>query len=64
MNTITKDEFVRLLSDAGVNDQQMRKLHTLFENRHPDAHDGLLRWLGVNDTERKEIRSWAKKSEG
>jgi hypothetical protein len=47
MNQITKDQFVALLTEAGVSDSQKQRLHALFEKRHPDAHQGFLEFLGL-----------------
>jgi hypothetical protein len=47
MNTITKDQFVALLNEAGITDAQKHRLHALFEARHPQAHEAFLRWLGL-----------------
>ncbi|HUL53344.1 MAG TPA: hypothetical protein VLT83_08050 [Opitutaceae bacterium] len=47
MKTITKDQFVALLDEAGITDAQKHRLHALFEARHPEGHQAFLQWLGI-----------------
>jgi hypothetical protein len=61
MKKITKDQFVALLNEAGVSDSQKQRLHALFEQRHPDAHQGFLEFLGLPATGIKEIREHSRK---
>jgi hypothetical protein len=56
MKTITKDQFVALLNEAGITDGQKRRLHELFEARHPQAHEAFLGWLGLPAAEVQAIR--------
>lgn len=56
MKTITKDEFVALLNEAGVTDGQKHKLHALFEARHPEAHEAFLKHLGLPADAVRQIR--------
>jgi hypothetical protein len=56
MKTITKDQFVSILNDAGVTDAQKHKLHGLFEARHPQGHEAFLQSLGVPPDEIRAIR--------
>ena len=56
MNTITKDQFVAILDDAGITETQKHKLHGLFEARHPQAHDAFLKWLGLPPDAIRAIR--------
>jgi hypothetical protein len=62
MKKITKDQFVALLTDAGVSDSQKQRLHALFEQRHPDAHQSFLEFLGLPANAIKEIRDRSSKS--
>jgi len=57
MKQITKDQFVAILDGAGITDAQKRKLHALFEQKHPEAHQGFLAYLGVAPTDIEKIRS-------
>jgi len=61
MKPITKTEFVELLTEAGVSDSQKQRLHALFEQRHPDAHQNFLEFLGVSALEIQEIRERSRK---
>jgi len=56
MKTITKDQFVSILNDAGITEVQKHKLHELFEARHPQGHEVFLQWLGVPADEIRAIR--------
>ena len=47
MKNITKEQFVALLNEVGVTDSQKQRLHALFEQRHPEAHQSFLEFLGV-----------------
>ena len=57
MKQITKDQFVALLEGAGITDAQKRKLHALFEQQHPEAHQGFLEYLGIPPAGIEHIRS-------
>jgi hypothetical protein len=56
MKKISKDQFVAILNEIGVSDSQKERLHALFEQRHPDAHQSFLEFLGLPDQAIKEIR--------
>jgi hypothetical protein len=56
MKTITKDQFVSILNDAGITDVQKHKLHGLFEARYPQGHEAFLQWLGLPPDEIRAIR--------
>jgi hypothetical protein len=62
MKKITKDQFVALLNEVGVSDSQKERLHALFEQRHPDAHQGFLEFLGLPPSAIQEIRERSRKS--
>jgi hypothetical protein len=53
---VTKDQFVALLRDSGINEDQMHALHRLFEQRHPEGHEAFLRALQLDDTTVSRIR--------
>ena len=61
MKTITKDQFVALLNEAGITDAQKHKLHALFEIRHPQAHEAFLQWLGLPPDAIRNIRENSRK---
>jgi hypothetical protein len=62
MNTVTKDQFVAILNEAGITDAQKHRLHAVFEARHPDAHESFLQWLSLPAGEVRSIREGARKS--
>jgi len=57
METITKDEFVSVLNDAGISDAQKQRLHAAFEKRFPEAHQRFLEYLGISAELVAQIRS-------
>jgi hypothetical protein len=56
MKKITKDQFSALLDQAGVSRDQKHRLHALFEQQYPEAHQGFLEYLAVPAGEIGEIR--------
>ncbi len=61
MKTITKDQFVGVLNEAGITDDQKRRLHAAFESRHPQAHEAFIQWLGLQADEVRSIRDHSRK---
>jgi len=61
MKTITKDQFVAVLNEAGITDAQKHRLHAAFEARHPQAHEAFLQWLGIPPVEIQAVRESARK---
>ena len=53
---ITKDGWVEIFRETGLNEEQMHKWHHLFETKFPESHDEFLKWLGIEDTEITKIR--------
>ena len=62
MNTVTKEQFVAILNEAGITDAQKHRLHAVFEARHPEAHQSFLQWLSLPADEVRSIRDGARKS--
>jgi len=54
---VTKEEWVAMFADIGLDQNQMKQWHKLFESRHPDGHQGFLEWLGIPPKEIDEIRA-------
>jgi hypothetical protein len=54
---VSKDEWVALFRETGLDDDQMHKWHQLFESRHPEGHQSFLEWLGLPDQEVEKIRA-------
>jgi DNA-binding transcriptional MerR regulator len=54
--SVDKEMFVELLRAAGMDDDAMRKLHSEFERRAPEAHHNFLLMLGISEQETHLIR--------
>lgn len=54
---ISKEVWVQMLRDAGMDDQSMRKWHEQFEQRAPEEHHRFLLSLGISEKEALKIRS-------
>ena len=48
MHPITKEQFVAVLDGAGITDAQKHRIHALFEQRHPEAHQDFLAYVGIS----------------
>jgi hypothetical protein len=57
MRNVTKDQFIAVLNDAGITEEQKARLHAAFEKRYPEAHQSFLEWLGLPVDAVREIRS-------
>ena len=57
MNNVTKDQFIFLLDEAGITDNQKARLHSAFEKRYPEAHQSFLEWLGIPAAAIRDIRA-------
>jgi hypothetical protein len=57
---VSKEQWVALFRELGLDETQMRQWHRLFEARHPDGHQGFLEWLGIPPAEIKTIRAASK----
>lgn len=62
MKTITKDQFVSILNEAGITDVQKHRLHAAFEQTHPEAHQAFLEYLGVPADQVVQIRTRSRNS--
>jgi hypothetical protein len=54
---ITKDEWVAMYEEMGLDGEKRMQWHRLFEARHPEAHQGFMEWLGIPAKEIAEIRA-------
>lgn len=54
--TVDKQAWIEMLRAAGMDDAAMRKWHTEFERRAPEAHHQFLLALGVSEDEALFIR--------
>ncbi len=57
MSEFGVDQWVELFNGVGMDEAKRRQWHELFEQRHPQAHQGFLEWLGLDDAKIKEVRS-------
>ena len=56
-NHVTKEEWVAMYRDIGLDRSKMEQWHRLFESRHPEGHQAVLEWLRIPPKEIAEIRS-------
>ena len=56
-NSVSKEQWVTLFRDIGLNDETMRDWHRAFEKRYPEGHREFLEWLNISNNEIEEIRS-------
>lgn len=54
---VTKEEWIAMFREVGVDEEKSMQWHKLFEARHPDGHQGFLEWLGIPPKEIDEIRA-------
>ena len=57
MKNVTKEQFVAVLNDAGVTEDQKARLHAAFEKRYPEAHQSFLEMLGLPADAIRDIRT-------
>ena len=62
-DNVSKDEWVAMFRDIGMNEETMMKWHTLFETRHANAHLSFLNWLGIPPDEIKRIRAASRQAD-
>ncbi len=56
---VTKDNFTAILRASGFTDEDMRRLHTGFENSAPNEHQEFLEFLHIPEEEIRAIRAWS-----
>ena len=56
-NHVNVEDWVALFREIGIDEKQSMRWHTLFEARHPEAHQGFLEWLGIKPEEIARIRA-------
>ncbi len=54
---VSKQEWVSMFRDSGLDDATMDKWHHLFETRHPQAHQAFLELLEISPEEISSIRA-------
>lgn len=60
MKNVTVQQWKELFKGAGLNEEQMKKWHCLFEKNYPDGHRGFLEWLKLDEASIKKIREQSK----
>ena len=56
-NHVNVDEWVALYQAIGLDEAKMKQWHRLFEQRHPEGHEGFLQWLGLSATDIARVRA-------
>ncbi len=56
-SNMSKDDWVLLFHETGLDDAMMKKWHRLFESKYPDGHQSFLEWLKLPEAEIEKIRS-------
>ncbi|AGA89328.1 hypothetical protein Thimo_0470 [Thioflavicoccus mobilis 8321] len=54
---MTKQDWIALFRENGLDEATMTRWHRLFEARHPAAHQSFLEWLGIPADEIRTIRA-------
>jgi hypothetical protein len=54
---MTKERWIELFREIGLDDATMHRWHRLFETRHPGEHQAFLEWLGIAADEIVRIRA-------
>lgn len=55
-NHVSKNEWIAMFKEIGMDDENMMKWHRVFEKRHPQGHEQFLAWLGLPPDEITQIR--------
>jgi len=55
--TSVKDEFVQILKSSGMDENDMKQFHRLFEMKMPGIHELFLSFLGFKDEEIKKFKT-------
>lgn len=54
-NKVSKDNWVAMFQEVGMDEKAMMKWHSIFETRHPEGHKDFLEWLGISEEEISKI---------
>jgi len=55
--SVSKQQWVDMFKEIGLDEQTMGQWHEVFEQRHPEAHYSFLQWLDIPEAEIGEIRT-------
>lgn len=56
MNNATVDQWVNLFKEIGLSEKDMKKWHSLFEEKYPAQHQSFLEWLNIEPSRIDDIR--------
>lgn len=56
-NRISKEDWIAMFQEIGLDDEKMEQWHRLFEVQHPQAHEEFLRHLGLAPEEIARVRA-------
>jgi hypothetical protein len=56
-SNVSKEQWVTMFHDIGLDNAVMAKWHQTFESRNPEGHQEFLEWLGISNLEIAEIRA-------
>ena len=56
----SKDSWVEMFSEIGLDEKTMHYWHVIFETRWPEAHQSFLEWLGLPREDIDHIRAAAR----
>lgn len=59
-NKVSKEEWVAMFREIGLDDNTMKKWHQIFERKNPKGHADFLKWLGISHEEIINIRTSSK----
>ena len=62
MKPVIKEQFIAVLADAGITEEQKARLHAAFEKRYPEAHQRFLEFLGFPAEAVRDIRAASRKA--
>ena len=54
---MTKEKWVLLFREIGLDEATMRQWHQAFETRYPNEHQSFLEWLKIPEDEIDRIRA-------
>ncbi len=60
MRYVSREQWVKFLRTAGLDDKGLYKLHVTFETSSPEGHQDFLESIGLSEKEIKQIRDASK----
>lgn len=54
---VSKEEWIAMFKEIGVDESKSMRWHRVFESRHPEGHHRFLEWLGIPPKEIDHIRA-------